>query len=346
MFRISQRRWRFLFFCTPAVFLAWSDVALASDGPQAIIDRSYAQPQQLIEIEPHRRLNLLCEGAGTPTIIFDAGSGNDISTWSRVHSELAKRTRACAYDRAGMGFSDAALRAGTSTNIVDDLHRLLREASINPPYILVGHSYGGMNLVLYADLYFDEVAGMVLIDPTLENQVRNIRRYFPAYDRSFLNPSLQKEHFCVVAAAKGFVPETKAYDQCVPNSDSMFSDEINAVHVKQAQSLAYQEAAFSENEAAMTGRSQEQVRAARRGFVDLPLIILAIPLGPQPLVPGETQAMQDAIHAARGKELQGLARRSSKGIVQFIPNSGHFVQLDQPAIVVHAVEEVLRQVAH
>jgi pimeloyl-ACP methyl ester carboxylesterase len=291
-------------------------------------DSAYAHPQQLVEIEPHRHLNMYCIGTGAPSVIFESGLGNGIPVWRRVQPEIAKQTRACAYDRAGVGFSDPARRAGTSANIVDDLHRLMRRASIRPPYILVGHSYGGMNVVLYADLYPREVAGIVLVDPALENQVRHIRRYFPTYDESFVQPTLQNQRNCVAAATVDIVSGTKpSYDDNCP-----------------AISPTNQRATLSENESIMTGQSGEQLRAARRSFRNMPLIILAIPLGPQPLVPDETQAMQDAIHAARGRELEALARRSSKGVVRFVPDTGHYIQMDQPSVVVDSIRELLNQV--
>jgi len=327
------------------IFLGLSaTLARAVPDPPLVADPAYAQAQQLVEVEPHRRLNLYCIGTGAPTVILDSGLTDDIPVWGRVQPDIAKQTRACTYDRAGVGFSDPARRAGTSANIVDDLHRLLHRAPIKPPYILVGHSYGGMNVVLYADRYPNEVVAMVLVDPALEGQVRHIRRNFPSYDKSFVQPTLQDQRNCVIAATAGFVLGTKPYDDCLPKPDPTFSEAISADRFVQAQSPANQQATLSEDESIKTGRSGEQLRAARRSFGNMPLIILAIPLGPQPLVPGETQAMQDAIHAARGRELEALAHRSSKGVVRFVPNSGHYIQSDQPSLVVESILEILEQV--
>ena len=84
---------------------------------------------------------------------------------------IAAHTRACSYDRAGVGYSDPGRGPGDSATIVDDLHRLLTAASIKPPYLLVGHSLGGMHVRLYADVYPKEVVGMVLVDPSHEDWV-------------------------------------------------------------------------------------------------------------------------------------------------------------------------------
>jgi pimeloyl-ACP methyl ester carboxylesterase len=320
------------------------DLTRAGPDVPLVADPAYTQAQQLIEIELHRHLNLYCIGTGIPTVIFESGLADDTHSWNLVQPEIAKRTRACAYDRAGVGFSDPARRAGTSANMVDDLHRLLRRASIKPPYVLVGHSYGGMSVVLYAYHYPKEVAGMVLVDPALENQVRHVRRNFPSYDKSFVQPTLQDLRDCVIAATAGFVPGTKPYEKCLPQPIPMSSDPISAVRFTQALSPAHQRATLSEFESLMTGRSGEQLRAARRSFHDMPLIILAIPLGRQLLVPDETQAQQDAIHAARGGELEALVHRSTRGVFHFVPDGGHYIQSDQPAVVVDSIREVLEQV--
>jgi pimeloyl-ACP methyl ester carboxylesterase len=321
-----------------------TNLTRANPGMPPIADPVYSEAQQLIEIEPGRRLNLYCIGAGSPAVIFESGLADDTPVWGRVQPEVAKSMRACSYDRAGIGYSDPARRAGTSENIVDDLNRLLHRALIEPPYILVGHSYGGLNVVLYTERFPNEVAGMVLLDPALENQVQHVRRNFPTYDKTFLQPSLANERACVAAATRGFVAGTKPYVDCLPQPDPAFSDAINATRFAHALLPANQQAALSENESIMSGRSGEQLRGARCGFRDVPLIILVIPPSPHPLVPGETQRMQDAINAARRSELEALANRSSRGVLRFVSNSGHYIQYDQPSTVVDSIRKVFDQV--
>ncbi len=85
----------------------------------------------------------ICTGSGQPTVTLEAGSGNSMMTWRHVQAEVASFTRVCAYDRAGLGFSDAATRPSNDANIVDDLHRLLEAADIPIPIVFVGHSLGG-----------------------------------------------------------------------------------------------------------------------------------------------------------------------------------------------------------
>jgi pimeloyl-ACP methyl ester carboxylesterase len=120
-----------------------------------------------------RRLYVKCSGEarnGIPVVVMDAGMGNASDVWSLVQPNVAQFARVCSYDRAGMGKSDRASQAHTSNDIVNDLHYLLTNAGINPPYVLVGHSLGGMNARLYASKYPNEVVGMVLVDSAHEDE--------------------------------------------------------------------------------------------------------------------------------------------------------------------------------
>ncbi|MEG4326374.1 alpha/beta hydrolase [Microcoleus sp. herbarium5] len=137
-----------------------------------IIDRRKYPPQgELFDIGGFR-LHLNCVGQGTPTVIMDAGGGASSITWGLVPSEIAKFTRVCTYDRAGLGWSDPNPRTPrTSQQSVDELHALLAKAEIEPPYILVGHSLGGGNMRLYASQHPEEVVGLVLVDSVHEDQI-------------------------------------------------------------------------------------------------------------------------------------------------------------------------------
>lgn len=126
----------------------------------------YARPAELVEIEPGRRINLLCVGRGFPTVILEAGAGDSTAVWRKVQSEVAKRTRVCAYDRAGYGFSDPPQHASDARQAVRDLKAVLGRKRISSPVVLVGHSVGGLYSRLFAATYPDLVAGLVLVDPT------------------------------------------------------------------------------------------------------------------------------------------------------------------------------------
>jgi pimeloyl-ACP methyl ester carboxylesterase len=128
--------------------------------------------EQLVDLDG-RRLYIKCSAearTGLPVVVMDAGMGSTSAVWSLVEPGVSQFARVCSYDRAGMGKSDRAPQPHTSQDIVNDLHTVLGKAGITPPYVLVGHSLGGMNARLYASEYPKEVVGMVLVDSTHEDE--------------------------------------------------------------------------------------------------------------------------------------------------------------------------------
>jgi len=115
------------------------------------------------------RLNLRCEGEGSPVVVLDSGAGDTLGAWDWVVPGVKKLTRVCAYDRAGLGRSERGPSPRNSERIVAELHQLLVRARIPPPYVLVGHSFGGLNVRLYAARHPKETAALVLVDATPED---------------------------------------------------------------------------------------------------------------------------------------------------------------------------------
>lgn len=130
-----------------------------------------------------RRLHLKCGGTGSPTVILEAGLGSYSKTWDKVMPEVSRLTRVCSYDRAYEGLSDPAPRTirvigsrryielRTGQEVVEDLHALLTKAGVSGPYVVVGHSLGGLYAILYAGQHPKDVVGMVLVDSAHEDQV-------------------------------------------------------------------------------------------------------------------------------------------------------------------------------
>jgi len=121
-----------------------------------------------------RRMFISCQGTGTPTVILEHGLGTSGTDWGLVQDAIASDTRVCFYSRAGMGFSDPTASQGlrTAQDAVDDLASLLVAANVSPPYIMVGHSFGGFVVRMFADQHPDGVEGMVLVDTSHEDQFR------------------------------------------------------------------------------------------------------------------------------------------------------------------------------
>ena len=111
-----------------------------------------------------RQMHLLCQGQGSPAVILESGIPGTSLGWVSVMEDIASFARVCAYDRAGYGWSEAGPEPRTISNITRELRDLLRTARVDPPYVLAGHSFGGLVVQLYASRFPNEVAGMVLVD--------------------------------------------------------------------------------------------------------------------------------------------------------------------------------------
>jgi pimeloyl-ACP methyl ester carboxylesterase len=127
--------------------------------------RAYPMPGQLIDVGGHS-LHLSCTGSGSPTVVLQPGAGEMSSNHGWIAPAVARDTRVCVYDRAGRGWSEPAGTAQDATQIAADLHTLLQRGGVPGPYVLAGHSFGGLYVLTFAAMYPDEVAGMVLIDST------------------------------------------------------------------------------------------------------------------------------------------------------------------------------------
>lgn len=128
-------------------------LAACSSGDQAMVD-----------VGDGRQLYIACEGQGSPPVVMEAGGAGNSESWRFVQPDVANFTRVCTYDRAGAGRSSKISRHGTTQAIAEDLHALLAAARVHPPYVLVGHSFGGIIVRQFAIEYLDEIVGMVMVD--------------------------------------------------------------------------------------------------------------------------------------------------------------------------------------
>jgi pimeloyl-ACP methyl ester carboxylesterase len=133
--------------------------------------RAYPPAGQMVEVDG-RSIHVLVAGSdtGKPTVILEAGVASFSSNWVRVQDGLAAETQVVSYDRAGLGWSDPAAAPHDAAQSADDLHTALQAAGVGGPYVVVGHSYGGLVVRAFADLYPDQVAGMVLVDASHPDQ--------------------------------------------------------------------------------------------------------------------------------------------------------------------------------
>ena len=140
---------------------------------------------RLIDIGGYR-LHLNCQGTGSPTVLLESGIADDSLTWAGVQPAIATTTRVCSYDRAGYGWSDPSPKPRDVKTIARELHTLLGNAGVSGPFVLVGHSLGGMIVREYAGLYRSEVGGMVLVDSTSPNQYKRMDASISRGNEKFL----------------------------------------------------------------------------------------------------------------------------------------------------------------
>src|SRR5262249_10469199 len=122
---------------------------------------------QRVEAGGHH-LRMLVAGNGNPTVVLESGLGDTLESWAKMQPEVAKFSQVVANDRAGLGQSESSPKPRTARQIATELHTALRNADLAPPYVLVGHSAGGLYIRVFASMYPNEVAGMVFVDPTPE----------------------------------------------------------------------------------------------------------------------------------------------------------------------------------
>jgi pimeloyl-ACP methyl ester carboxylesterase len=153
-----------------AVLAAWAATASLATAqvPDAIPSVVYTAPARLIDIGGGRRLNLFCQGRG-PVVLMETGFSDTTMTWRKVQGQIATFATACAYDRAGLGFSDPSDHPADLVSNAADLERLIKAAKLEKP-VLVGHSLGGLYVGYYARTHPGAVAGLVLVDPSIFGQ--------------------------------------------------------------------------------------------------------------------------------------------------------------------------------
>jgi pimeloyl-ACP methyl ester carboxylesterase len=316
-----------------------STVALAETP--ATPGAEFAVPHRLVDIGG-RRLNLFCSGKGSPTVVFESPSGGAGWHWWAVQPAIAAKTRACVYDRAGFGFSDASPRAADAENAVDDLHALLQAAGVAPPYVLVGNSFGGGAAELFTWHHPSEVSGLVLVEPMHEDE--NIRADAVSHGKisEFEAQIIEFGDGCAAQADKGFEPRSQMYEDCVDGVDPSLPKAAGEADLEKRFTPAYWHTRRSERH--MLAIDRTQLRAARKPFGDLPVIVLARSVSPY-LIPGQPQS--DANKAGEFANLLLLvdvARSSNSGEVRVIPDAGHMIQETRPDAVVRAVDELLARI--
>jgi pimeloyl-ACP methyl ester carboxylesterase len=280
--------------------------------------RAYPPPGQLVDVGGHR-LHLNCAGTGSPTVVIEAGLGDWSASWSsRVQPEAARTTRVCTYDRAGMGWSEAGPLPRTAGQSAQELHTLLRQARVSGPYVLAGHSSGGLPVRVFAHEYAAEVAGVVLIDSMSPNAATPSAPVAPPQtgprsggDRLFTLPArigLLRLIAGPLGISSGLSPEVAgayAAYSVTPRSLQTTLDEGRAIPESLAQAGAV--TSLGAVPLIVLSRGQDQDQAWQRAQTD-------------------------------------LLRLSADSRQLIADQSGHNIQLDQPEAAVGAIGQMVAQI--
>lgn len=302
--------------------------------------RQHPPPGTLVDLGGYR-LHIHCTGSGSPAVVLESGQGELGLTWANVQPVVAKSSRVCSYDRAGYGWSERSPLPRTASASVDELRSLLQKAGVEPPYVLVGHSIGGLYVKLYAHRYPDEVAGMVLIDSSHEDQNLDLD---PAYAAAIRQVTSQAEGQIAQVKpliATGIIALAPGLMGASARLPADAREAYNALLASDSRSVETNLAEFKATDASLA-----EVRAANIATLGaIPLLVLARGRA-EPLPPN---VILDPAVAARAEErwraLQAdHAALSTGGHLIVVEDSGHNIQLDQPAAVIGAIESVLEAV--
>jgi pimeloyl-ACP methyl ester carboxylesterase len=273
-------------------------LALASIGAgyetlrEATDATAYPMPGQLIDVGGHR-LHLHCTGSGTPTVVLEPGGGEMSSNLGWIAPAVARDTRVCVYDRAGRGWSEPADTAQDGAQIATELHTLLQRGRVPGPYVLAGHSFGGLYVLTFAARYPDEVAGMVLVDSTAPASAAKPGATSPGDGGSY--DIMGRVSALVSASARlglGRLYGQFAFGSLPPRS----RDEVRA-SIATASNLR-----STIDEFVQANASMEQA-AALGDFADKPLVVLTAGSG------------SDATHSAAQNHLAALSTNSVHRVI-------------------------------
>ncbi|WP_311267735.1 alpha/beta hydrolase [Sphingobium sp. WCS2017Hpa-17] len=293
--------------------------------------RLYPPPGRLVDIGG-RRIHIDCRGAGSPTVILESGLGSGGSVdWARVHDALARHSRTCAYDRAGIMWSDPKPGPQNAAAVADDLHATLAAAGISGPLVLVGHSVGGPYTRVYAGRYGNQVAGLVMVDASHPDQVAR----FGQVVKANVDPGKAAGIVRIANALSWTGLVRLMTNGQMPNLPPEAGAKIGAYTSHSIGGALSELQGFN--------RTMDQARTVH-SFGDRPLIVLT---AMAPYTPAQLKSLDlSPQDGARMKQVwqalhSDMAAMSTHGSQQIVPDSGHYIQIDRPDVVIAAVDRVV-----
>ncbi len=324
---MKRKLFRIISILALALLVLVSGTAVAGAVAKSSLAKQNPPPGQLVDVGGYK-LHINCVGQGSPTVILEAGMGDYSLTWTTIQPEIAQNTRVCAYDRAGYGWSEAGPNPRTAGNEVEELHRLLVNANIQGPYVLVGHSLGGMLVRMVAHNYPDEVMGMVLVDSMHEEQAIRSPKSVQAIQK--MNEQSRLFAYLSSSGIMALAPQN------VPNpglpEDAYAQYQAITATTKSIETFLAESDAIEE--------SSTEARALHMtGFGDMPLIVLSAGHGDS--IPSFTDAENQQLRELLQTEQSELVALSSEGKQIIAEQSGHYIHHEQPDLVIDAIREML-----
>ena len=304
----------------------------------------YKPVDQMVDVNGIQ-MRLDCRGSGSPTVVLEAGAGGSSSSWIRIQNDVAGFTRVCSYDRPGFGWSDPVHESLSPVQVAEMLHTLLENSGESPPYLMVGHSFGGIYIRAFTAGYPDEVVGMVLVDSSHENQNQQTPPEIAESPEFAMLTTIQTAtlRVCQIAAPIGLLRALNLMDASV----SLMGTEAEKGSLL-AESYRSGLCSAVLREAKMTTAYSSQPG----NLGDIPLIVLSRILDAQELFaqfppvsePQLTLEMMQPVVDSYNKNQDELAALSTRGKRIVVEETGHNIQLDQPQVVIDAIREVFEQV--
>ncbi len=296
----------------------------------------YPYPGELVNLGEFR-LHIYCVGSGSPTVVLEAGLGDGSYIWGQVQKKVAFSTHVCAYDRPGLGWSDFVNRQFRRQAVAENLHTLLVNAGISGPYILVGHSIGGIYIRAFTQKYPEEVAGLVFVDSSHENQ--SVRM-----DGGRMGPSKMLDYMlalCDVAAPTGIF-------RIFGVANALMEDTGLPIELQQAAIATLNRNTYCRTIANEMNTSDKDtsLSSGPPNLGNIPLIVLVAGSGignqSNSAAPGVGPGSQGRGNQRWLRLQDELAHLSTNSRQIIAEGSSHYIHLDQPELVIRAILDVLK----
>ena len=293
----------------------------------------FPPPGRMVDVGGYK-MHIQITGSGSPAVVMLSGSADFSPTWVLVVPEIAKTHRVCTYDRAGLGWSEASPNPRLMSFEAAELHTLLQNAGISPPYVLVGHSAGGVLARLFAHTYPDEISGIVLVDPGPEEQKTRQDADVQASMDEAVAPALARLQSFYEKAAIGAM--TLADVSCMIDAAIPEKERMEYEYIYMTKPVHWQ-TVISETEsldASFAGVKDDHITSVG----NIPLVVISSSATMELAATPELSIRADKVLRGLQWEIVG---ESPQGVHVTAEGTTHFIQHVKPQAVIDAIKQVL-----